>query len=89
MVNHGERSGVECGPVAKENGEVVGLLVYITQNGSLSSCCPIAIANLLWLGIFSKEVTTSLAAFLSQSFPLIFGCPLILCTFVWSPRFAL
>ena len=33
IVHHGGRSVDECGPVAREIGGVVGLLMYITQNG--------------------------------------------------------
>ena len=36
MGHHGGRRVAECGHVARKIGGVVGLLVYMTQNGGLS-----------------------------------------------------
>ena len=69
MVHHGGRRVAECGHVASEIGGVVGLLVYMTQNGGLSACSPMVIVSFWCSGISSKEVTTNLAAASVSSFP--------------------
>ena len=89
MVHHGGRRVVECGPVASEIGGVVGLLVYMTQNGGLSTCFSIVIVSFWRSGISSKEVTTNSAAAPARSLPRMIVCPLILLSFVWRPRLAL
>ena len=40
MVHHGGRKVAEGGPVASKIGGMVGLWVYMTQNGGLSSIVP-------------------------------------------------
>jgi len=79
----------ECGPVASEIGGVVGMLVYMTQNGDLSACFPTMIVSFWCSGIFSKEVTTNLAAASARSLPRMLMCPIILCCFMGRPRLAL
>ena len=89
IVHHGGRRVAEFGPVASEIGGVVGLLVYITQNGDLSACFPMVIVSLWCSGIFSKEVTTNLSAVSAKSLPRMFVWPLILFCFVGRPRLVL
>ncbi len=88
-VYHGGRRVAECGPVANEIGGVVGLLVYMTQNGGLSACFPMVIVIFWCSGISSNEVTTNLAAASARSLPRMLVCPLILFSFVGRPRLAL
>ncbi len=55
-VHHVGRKMAECGPVASEIGKVVGLWVYMTQNGGLSAIFPMVTVRFCCSGIFSKEV---------------------------------
>jgi len=89
IVHHGGRSVAECGSMASETRDMVGLLVYITQNGDLSASFSIVAVSFLCSGISSKEVTIRLAILSARSLPLMFVCPLILCSFVGSLRSAL
>jgi len=43
IVHYGRRGVVECYPVESEIGGVMGLFVYMTQQGSNSACLPIVI----------------------------------------------
>jgi hypothetical protein len=89
MAHHGGRRVAECGLVASEIGGMVGLLVYMTQNGGLSACFPMVIVSFLCSGIFSKEVTTNLAAASARSLPRMLVWTLILFSVVGRPRLAL
>ena len=62
MVRHGWRSVSAREPVESEIGGVMGLLVFMTQLGGLSTCLPMVAVIFYDVGISSKEVTTSLAA---------------------------
>ena len=79
----------ECGLVASEIVGVVGLLVYVTQNGSFSACFPMVIVGFWCSGISSKEVITDLAAASARSLPRILVWPHILFGVVGRPRLAL
>jgi len=79
----------ECVPEASEIGGMVGLLVYMTQNGGLFVCFPMVIMSFWCSGISSKEVTNNLAAVSAKLFPRMFVWPLILFSFVGRPRLAL
>ena len=89
MVHHGGRRVAECGPVASEIGGVVGLLVYMIQNGGLSACFPMVTVSLWCSGISSKEVTTNLATRSARSLPRMLVWPLILFSVVGRSRLAL
>ncbi len=78
MVHHKGRKVAECGPVASEIGEDVGLWVYVTQNGGFSAIFPMVTVSLCCSGITSKEVTTNLAAVSAKSLPRMFARHLIL-----------
>ncbi len=69
MVHHGGLKVAECGPVASEIGEVVGLWVYMTQNGGLSAIFPMVTVSFYCSGLSSKELTTNLAAVSAKSLP--------------------
>ena len=81
VVHHWGRRVAKCGPVASEIGGVVGLLVYMTQNGGLFACFPMVIVSFLCSGISSKEVTTSLVSVSVRPLPRMLVCPLILFSF--------
>ena len=89
MVHHGGRRVAECGPVASKIGGVVGLLVYMTQNGGLSACFPMVIVSFGCSGISLEEVTTSLATASARSLPRMLVWLLILFSVVGRPRLAL
>ena len=79
------RSVAECGPVAREMGGVGGLSVYIHQYSGRSARLSMVTVNFGCPGISSKDVTTHLAAVSARSLPLMFVCPLIVCSIVGSP----
>ena len=89
IVHHSGRSVAECGPVAREMGDVGGLSVYITQHSGLSAYLPIVTVTFWWSGMSLNVVTTRLAAASARSLPLMFACPLILCSIVRRPNFIL
>ncbi len=67
-------------------GEV---LVYITQCGGRSACRPIMMVSFWCLGMSSHAATTILAAASAESLLMMFACPLILCSIVVNPNFAM
>ena len=77
--HHGGRSVAECGPVAREMGDVGGLLVYITQNSGRSACLPMMTVSFWCSGMSSNAVTTRLAAASARSLPFICVCALLFC----------
>ena len=89
IVYHDGRSVAECGPVAREMGNVGGLLVYITHNFGCSACLPMVIVSFWCFGMSSNEITTRLAAASARSLPFISVCPLILCSIVGRSRLIL
>jgi len=80
---------VECGPVAGKVGGVGGLSVYIIPNFSRSACLRIVIFTFWCPDMSSHDVTTRLAAVSTKSLPLMYVCPLILCTIVGKPSLIL
>ena len=89
IVYHGGRSVAECGPVAKVIGGVGGLSVYITQNSGRSAYLPIVTVTFWRSGMSSNDVTIRLAATSARSLPLMFVCPLIMCSIMGRPSLIL
>jgi hypothetical protein len=89
MVHQGRRSVVESGHVANWMGGAGDVLVYITQYGGRSACRPIVMVSFWCSGMSSHAETTLLAAASARSLPLMFACPLILCSIVVNPKLAL
>ena len=85
IVHQGGRSVAECGPVAKVIGGVVGLSMYITHNSGRSAYLPMVTVSFWCSGRSSNDVTTRLAEVSARSLPLMFVCPLILCSIVGTP----
>jgi hypothetical protein len=77
IVHHGERRVACLGPVARIGGGVVGLAVYMTQNGGRGAMDPISTRRVCSLGKVSYSVTASLAVASARSFPRICMCALI------------
>ncbi len=73
---------MECGSVVEVIGGVGGLSVYITRNSGRSVCLPIVTVTFWCSGMSSNDFTTRLAAASARSLPLMFVCPLILCSIV-------
>ena len=61
----------ECGPVARNMGDVGGVSVYITQYSGLSACLHMVTVTFWCSGISSKVVTTRFAASFARSLPLV------------------
>ena len=55
IVHQGGRRVADCGPVAKVNGGVGGLSVYITQNSGRSAYLPIVTVTFLVFGDVRKR----------------------------------
>ena len=89
IVHQSGRSVAECGLVAKEVAGVGGLSVYITQNSGRSACLPMVTVTFWCPGMSSNDVTTRLSAVSTSLLPLMFACPLILCSIVGRPRLIL
>jgi len=88
IVHQVGRSIAECGPVTREMG-VGGLSVYITHNSGRSACLPMATVTFLCSGMSSNDVTTRLTPASARSLPLMFVCPLALCSIVGRPSLIL
>jgi hypothetical protein len=65
---------------------VGGLPVYITQKSSRSESLPMVTVTFWGSGMSSNEYTTRLDAALARSLPLMYVCPLILCSIMGRPR---
>jgi len=89
IVNQGGRIVAECGPGSREIGGVGGLSVYITQNFGRSACLPMVTVTFWCSGISSNDFLTCLGAAYARSLPLMFVCPLILCSIVGRPSLIL
>ncbi len=89
IVRQGGRSVAECGPVAKKMGGVGGLSVYITRNSGRSACLPMVIVIFGGSRMFLNDITTRLSAASARPLPLMFVCPLILCSIVGRPSLIL
>jgi hypothetical protein len=85
IIYQGRRRVAECGPFASEMGGAGGVSVYITKNCGRSFCLPTATVSFRCPGMSSNYVTTRLVAPSARSFPLMFVCPLILCSIMGSP----
>ena len=77
MVHHDGRRVHFLGPAASAGVGVVGLAVYMTQNGGRGVVAPISTRRVCFGGSLSKSVTASLAAACARSLPLICVCALI------------
>ncbi len=77
IVRQGGRRVACLGPVARVGGGVVGLAVYITQNGGRGAMDPTSTRKVDSSGRVPKFVTASLAALSARSFPLMWVCALI------------
>ncbi len=82
IVHQGGRNVAECGLMAREVGGVGGLLVYITQKSGRLACLPMVTVTFWCSRMSSNDDTTRLAAVSARSLPLMFACPLILCSIV-------
>ena len=89
IVHQGGRRVAECGPVAKVMGGVGGLSMYITQNLGRSTYLPIVTVTIWCSGMSLNDVTTRLTATSARPLPLMFTCPLILCSIVCRPSLIL
>ena len=85
IVQQGGRSVAKCGCVARWMGGVDGLSVYIAQNSGRSACLPMVTVTFWCPGMFSKNVKARLTTVSTRSLPLMFVCPLILCSIVGRP----
>ena len=87
MVHHGCLSVAESGRVANWMGDEGG--VYIIQYVGRSACRPMVTVSFCCLGMSSQLETTFFAAESARLLPLMFVCPLIVCSIVVSPNSAM